>query len=118
MSRWLRQLSLVTWAAVVLAGVAIVAVVVAIASDRFDNWTPNIATEALAIAVTIGVVERIVRRENERLVRPRVGRAMQVLAFAIKRFVQGCIFDYFARHPGPVRPPAYWLGASRLPGRR
>jgi hypothetical protein len=99
MRRWLRQLSPVTWAAVVLAGVAIVAVVVAITTDRFDNWAPNIATEALAIAVTIGVVKRIVRRENERLVRPRVDRAMQVLAFAVQWFARGCASDYFVRHP-------------------
>ena len=71
----------------------------AIASDRFDNWAPNIATEALAIAVTIGVVERIVRRENERLVRPRVDRALQVLAFAVQWFARGCVADYFVRHP-------------------
>jgi hypothetical protein len=92
------RLSPVTWAAVVLIGVAVVAVVVAIASDRFDNWAPNVATEAFAIAATITVVERIVRRENQRLVQPRVGRAMRVLVFAVEWFARQCVLDYAVRH--------------------
>jgi len=68
-------------------------------SDRFDSWASNIGTTAAAIALTITVIEQIVQRENRRTFQPRVDRAMQVLVVALKRFVQGCISDYFVRHP-------------------
>ena len=55
-----KSFSLVTWLAVALVAIAALALVIGITTSRLDNWMPNIATEALAIGVTIAVVERIV----------------------------------------------------------
>lgn len=96
MKRW--KPASTTWVAVVLTLIAGSALVVAIATASFDNWAPNIATEALSIAVTIAVVERIVRRENRRRIQPRVDRALRVLSSAYIQFTRIAIFDYASTH--------------------
>lgn len=93
-----RRLSPTTWVAVLLAMIAGLAIVIGAATAEFDNWAPNIATEALSIAVTIAVVERIVRRESERRVRPRVDRALRVLTGAYLWFSRMVALDYASTH--------------------
>jgi hypothetical protein len=43
--------------AIALAGVATVAIVVDATSGVLKQWTPNIATEAISLLVTIAVVD-------------------------------------------------------------
>jgi hypothetical protein len=94
--RW--KLSPTTSVAAALVAVAIAALVVAVTTAVFDNWAPNIATEALSIAVTVFVVERIVRREAERQLQPRRERALSVLANAFIKFSRMAHFDYAGTH--------------------
>lgn len=88
-----------------LALVALVAVGIAARFNAFDNWAPNIATEALSILVTVAVVERIVRRESERRVAPRRERALAVLSNAVVRFSMNASGDYLVTHLDNAVPP-------------
>jgi hypothetical protein len=77
---------------------ALVAILLSIGTSSFNNWTPNIATEALSIAMTIVVVERIVRRETQRRVQPRLDRALHVLTHAFLQFARQTYWDYASTH--------------------
>lgn len=69
------------------AVVAVVAVAVNPASDFGRDWTPNVATEALSLLLTIAVVDRVIRRANEQRLAPRVNRALTHMEAALTRFM-------------------------------
>jgi hypothetical protein len=81
-----------------------VGVAVGIGSDRFDNWAPNLATEALSIAVTIAIVERIVKREASERVRARVEYAMGLIGWDFGLFATSVGIDYAATHLDTFEP--------------
>jgi hypothetical protein len=87
-----------TWLALGLTAFGVVAVVFGVTTSRLDNWLPNLATEAFSLAVTVLVVERIVRREAEQRVQPRTERALNVLAQAFIKFSRMAHFDYAGTH--------------------
>jgi len=73
------RLGPVDQAATAFATVAVAAIVGwfgARESGWVDAWLPNVATSALSIAVTITIVDRIIRREAARKLRPRVERVL------------------------------------------
>lgn len=129
-----KSFSLVTWLAVALVAIAALALVIGITTSRLDNWMPNIATEALAIGVTIAVVERIVERERRRRVQPRVDRALGVLSSDYVKFARMAQFDYASTHlssdltevpEDPLAMLKFWqerhgteTSSRSLPGRR
>ena len=111
------SLSPTSWLALALTFLGLVFVAIAIASDWLDAWAPNLATDAFAIALTIAVVERIVRREARQRLWPRVESAMDGLRQEFRKFVHGLAWDYASTHlhtfrPMPLDPLAFldhWL---------
>jgi len=92
----------VGWVAAALSVIGLTFLTIGLTTSKLDNWAPNIATEAFAIALTIAVVERIVRRtherEEEQRIQPRRDRALHVLAFAFRKFAWFAQFDYACTH--------------------
>lgn len=95
---WFGRLSPTTWAAVTLAALAIVAWLVGLLADSLDNWAPNIVTEALSIAVTVAIVERIIRREQQKRLAPRVERVLWRVGVSFRSFVDAIALDYADSH--------------------
>lgn len=54
-----------------------------------DQWAPNIAIEALSIAATIEIVDRIVASEERRRVKPRLDAANREIVGAVGIFLAG-----------------------------
>lgn len=61
-------------------------------------------TESLSIALTVAVVERIVRREETLRKAPRVNRALMHINAEFARFVDAVALDYVATHVEHPRP--------------
>jgi len=81
-----------------LCGLAVVAVLVFAFSDVLDAWMPNVATSALAIAITITVVDRLIRREEQQRVRPRVQGSLNQLDRLVNDFALAVYRDYVDTH--------------------
>jgi hypothetical protein len=64
------------------------------------DWTPNIATGAISIALAITVIDRIVQRERERRTRPRRERALDLITLEYKRFGFRAQWDWVTTHLG------------------
>jgi hypothetical protein len=62
------------------------------------DWTPNIATDALSIALTIVVVDRIVQREREQRTRPRLNRALNLITREYAMFAWRAQWDWVTTH--------------------
>lgn len=86
--------------ALFFVAVAVVATFVSLTADRFDNWSPNFATEALSLALTVAIVEKIVRREDQRRVQPQIDRALDLLSQAIVHYSMSATMDFLMTHPG------------------
>jgi hypothetical protein len=87
---------------VALGAVAALALTLWLARDFLGSWaadwTPNLGTEAIAILVTVAVVDRIVRgRERDRL-KPRVDRAMRDVGTEFRNMVWVVASDYKFTH--------------------
>jgi len=96
--------SLATWAGLAFVGVASVAVLTWWLTDALDDWAPNAAVEALSIAATIVIVERIVRHETRARVRPRIESASDALRQEFHSFLYGITVDYAGTHLHTFRP--------------
>jgi hypothetical protein len=90
--------SLGTQAALAFAGLAGLAGLAWAFTEALDDWAPNIAVEALSIAATITIVERIIRHEARERLRPRIESAMDGLRQEFLKFVHGLAWDYAATH--------------------
>jgi hypothetical protein len=73
-------------------------------ADVLNDWGPNIAAEALSIAATIVIVERIVRHEARARLLPRIENAMDALRWEFRDFVHGVAVDYAGTHLHTFRP--------------
>jgi hypothetical protein len=62
------------------------------------DWAPNVATEAIAILVTVAVVDRIVRGRERARLRPRVDRAMREVGLSFQWVVRMVAMDYAQTH--------------------
>jgi hypothetical protein len=72
-------------------------------SDALDDWAPNVATEAMSIAITVLIVERIVRAEHRRRVRPRVERVVSRIGLDLRMFTGAVVIDYAGTHHSSFR---------------
>jgi hypothetical protein len=89
--------------ALVLVAVGGVAVVLYVWTSRLDPWLPNVATSAWSIAVTIAVVERIVRTES----RDRIVQALGRIRPGFYTLAEMAMNDYSDMHKASYeRPPA------------
>jgi hypothetical protein len=94
----------ITALVVALVIVAISAVIVWLVSDAADDWMVNVATDAFAIALTIGVIDRIFQRQARERVQPRVERALSATGQALQSFVNAVAHDYVQTHVTTYRP--------------
>jgi hypothetical protein len=89
-----------------LCVIAIVAVLVFAFTNVLDAWMPNVATSALAIAVTITVVEQLIRREEQQRLQPRIQGSLNRLGRLINDFALMVWRDYVSTHERPDVDPA------------
>ncbi len=73
-------------------------VIADIVFNVFDSWAPNIATEAASIAITIGVIDQILRRQEHQRLQPRIDRAVAILSSALVEFSMHAESDYLMTH--------------------
>jgi hypothetical protein len=62
------------------------------------DWAPNVATEAIAILVTVAVVDRIVRGRERARLKPRVDRAMREVGLSFQWMTRMVAMDYAQTH--------------------
>lgn len=84
--------------AVVLIGVGLTAIAAYFLWPGTADWTPNVATDAFAIALTIAVIDRIVQREREQLTQPRVDRALDLITREYVKFAWQARWDWVTTH--------------------
>jgi hypothetical protein len=92
-----------------LAAIAALMFVLWLVRDQFlgswaANWTPNLGTEAIAILVTVAVVDRIVRGHERARLKPRVDRALQDVGSAFRTMVRLVASDYKFTHAKTFKP--------------
>jgi hypothetical protein len=78
-----------------LCAIAIVAVLVFVFTNVLNAWMPNVATSALTIAVTITVVDRLIRREEQQRLQPRIRGSLSQLSRLVDDFART---DYIETH--------------------
>lgn len=100
---WLARPGLAVYLALALVVVAAVAIVL---YDHHDlrAWTPNIATSALSIAITVTIVSRIVRHEARRRIQPRVERTLYWIGLGYRGFLHAILIDYAGTHHATFKP--------------
>jgi hypothetical protein len=91
-----------------LAAVAALMFGLWLARDHFAGswvaeWTPNLATDALGILVTVAVVDRIVQGRERARLKPRVDRAMRDVGGDFRMFVRTVAVDYAQTHARTFR---------------
>lgn len=67
-------------------------------------WLPSAATAFATIALTVSLVEAIVRRESRIRLAPRVDRAMRDVGSAFRMLVRSIAWDYKATHIDTFEP--------------
>ena len=94
--------------ALALAVAAVVAGVANVVSETGRDWTPNIATEALSVLLTIVVVDRIVARRRTEEERERVIQVVRRVSGDLHSLATFTLWDYRDMHPGHTyeRPPS------------
>jgi hypothetical protein len=81
-----------------LVALVIVAVLVDVTTNALDAWMPNIATGAASIAITITVVDRLIRRADDARLERRRLQAYRRLAWALLSLTQSVLSDYLGTH--------------------
>ena len=105
-----------------LVVIALGCVALFVVTQALDAWLPNIATSAVAIAVTVAIVDRIVRREQNDRVGPRVkgslgrlGRLFGDLsALSVPTFWRPAVTG----RPFPTTRSSCWNGGSQAARQR
>ncbi len=114
LTAWLKRPAF--WVALALLIVGALAVHAG-RDDKLREWAPNIAVSAFALAITITVVEWIVRTEARARVRPRLDRVIYWMGLAFRGFTGAIAIDYAGTHRDSFKeiPPdagemfAMWL---------
>lgn len=127
---YLRRPSLV---AVVALSLLLVAAISAaawsiISVKWIDDLAPNVIAESLSIALTLSVIDYVLRRRDRLRVQPLVEYTLGTIRLGFMLFVQSLVFDYTTTHTKPKPIPdgaldfiALWLAdqdaedASRRP---
>jgi hypothetical protein len=94
---------LAEYLATMLVVVAIAAIIL-YDNHRLRAWTPNVATSALSIAITVTVVGWIVRHEARARVRPRVERTLYWMGLGFRGFLSAIVIDYAGTHDATFEP--------------
>jgi hypothetical protein len=104
--RFLRALT-IERIAIGLAAVAGLAIVLSAATRVIGNWTPNIATEAISLLLTIVVVDRVVAHRRTEDERGRVEQALRRISGDFHVLADFVLWDYADMHQGDTyrRPP-------------
>lgn len=95
----MRRPTLIAGVGALALVVFVAAVATSLASDRFDAWAPNAATEAISVFVTVFVVGWLLRREEERRMRPRRKYALESIDYMLHLLVTSIAGDYIETHP-------------------
>ena len=90
----------ITTLAVGLACIGVAAIVISAATDWLSAWTPNIATEAISLLVTIAVVDRVVEKRDRDRARRRVEQVLSRVSGNLSFLTYVAIFDYADLHHG------------------
>jgi hypothetical protein len=85
------------WVALVFVVVGLAGIVLG-RHDKLREWAPNIAVTAFALAITITVVERIVRSEERARVRPRVEYTIYWIGLGFRDMTRHIAMDYAYTH--------------------
>ena len=94
-----------TWvAALVLILVALGGVVV-YQEGWLHAWMPNVVVGAVTAAVTITLIERVVRAEGRRRERPGLDDALDAISYPFRGLFFGVAFDYGQTHSSPGALP-------------
>jgi hypothetical protein len=110
LAKRLRRPTGVEWSAIVFLGLAAICVVIWQFTDVADQWMPNAATDATSIAVTITIIEGILRRDARRRLEPRVQRAYEYIAGELEFFAYSVAREYAHTHDESyTRPPSSQL---------
>ena len=94
----MKRPSLGVFAAGVFAVIAVASWLAWWLTDWADEWTVNIATELAAVALTLAVVERIIRRESALRLRPITTRALDRMQDAVAWVAAYIAVDYAETH--------------------
>lgn len=84
--------------ALLFVGLAALALLVWRSTERADEWLPNLAGEALSIAVTVAIVDRIIRREDQAKTDRRRYSVLGRIDGALLAFGWHVLEDYTATH--------------------
>jgi hypothetical protein len=102
----LKSIAFVDWLALGIGGVGLLAIALDATSSILDTWTPNIATSAIVLALTIMVVDRIVRRQRVEEERDRVEQALRAVSGRLHSLADFILYDYANLHAASFeRPP-------------
>jgi hypothetical protein len=71
--------------------------------DKFREWAPNIAVAAFGLAITITVVEWIVRNEARRRLKPRTEQVISRMRFDLTSLIEAIVIDYAGTHVDTFR---------------
>lgn len=93
------RLTAIGWIATGCSLTAVAAVIVSVTSNALDGWAPNVATEALSIALTVGLVSWIVVRRGDRERSVEVMVALDGINHAYLSLALTLLFD--KSHPTP-----------------
>lgn len=95
--RWRPDIA--SWTALIFVAIAVAAVAL-YDHHKLRAWMPNIATSAASVAITVTIINGIVRREAHRRLRPRVAAALQSLSGWVQSFSGFVVLDYGSLHVG------------------
>jgi hypothetical protein len=98
--------------AAVLGAFVLGAIAMNAATRTLRDWTPNVATEAASLLVTILVVDRVVRREDKRRYGKWEARVLGQIGAATRSITGQLITDYAQTHRDTYSPPPRRLDAA------
>lgn len=83
---------------------ALGAVMVAAISNWLENWMPNVATALGSLALTVVVVDSVVRAQTSRRIKPRLDAVFSEVTDALERLIEAVAIDYIETHVGSYKP--------------
>ena len=103
---WWRRRRPTTRLGFCLVALALVAVLIYAVTDSLDAWMPNAATDLASIALTVVIVERIIRQENIGEARARIHQALMSIFGDFLSAADFVLDDYIVLHRDRYeRPP-------------
>jgi len=94
--------------ALLVTAALVVAARLAITNAELDVWTPAVVVGLVTVAVTVTLVEGILRRELTERIRDRVVQGLRHVSGTLHVLADFVLWDYVDMHSGEsyVRPPA------------